>query len=231
MRIKILLSATTEELPINHQHIVNSFIHRVLGKNNEYHDAKNEYSISSLQGGKLIGGTKNISFLHGGYITISSLNEGFINNILLKLYMTSFYCDIKVIGVEFIDEDFYNGWNHFVTLSPFVIKKYESKKVYGFHTLEDEGFEEVVKNHLISKISKINPKLDLSDFEVSIPKHVNHKISRVIVKNVLNISNSLHISIKTNKKVAELIYNIGLGQSTGCGFGTIYKTENKSIYR
>jgi CRISPR/Cas system endoribonuclease Cas6 (RAMP superfamily) len=67
MRIKILLSATTEELPINHQHIVNSFIHRVLCKN-KYHDAKNEYSISSLQGGKLIGGTKNISFLHGGYL-------------------------------------------------------------------------------------------------------------------------------------------------------------------
>jgi CRISPR/Cas system endoribonuclease Cas6 (RAMP superfamily) len=60
MRIKIL-SATTEELPINHQHIVNSFIHRVLGKNNEYHDAKNEYSISSLQG-KLIGGTKILVF-------------------------------------------------------------------------------------------------------------------------------------------------------------------------
>jgi CRISPR/Cas system endoribonuclease Cas6 (RAMP superfamily) len=61
MRIKILLSATTEELPINHQHIVNSFIHRVLGKN-KYHDAKNEYSISSLQGGKLIGGTKILVF-------------------------------------------------------------------------------------------------------------------------------------------------------------------------
>jgi hypothetical protein len=34
-----------------------------------------------LQGGKLVGGTK-ILVLHGGYITISSLNEGFINNIL-----------------------------------------------------------------------------------------------------------------------------------------------------
>lgn len=231
MRIKILLSGTKEELPMNHQHIVNSFIHRVLGKNNGYHDTKNDYSISSLQGGKWISGTKNISFLNGGYITISSLNSEFINNILLKLYMTSFYLDIKVIGIEFIDEQFYNGWNHFVTLSPFIIKKYKTKKDYGFHTLEDEDFESVVKNHLISKIRKINPKLDLSDFEVMIPKHENHKLNKVIVKNVLNMANSLHISIYTNKKVAELIYNIGLGQSTGCGFGTIYKTENKTMYR
>jgi hypothetical protein len=44
---------------------------------------KNEYSISSLQGGKLIGVELKILVLHGGYITISSsLNEGFINNIL-----------------------------------------------------------------------------------------------------------------------------------------------------
>jgi CRISPR/Cas system endoribonuclease Cas6 (RAMP superfamily) len=54
MRIKIIIS-NNGSYQQNHQHIVNSFIHRVLGKNNdEYHDAKNEYSISSLQGGKLV---------------------------------------------------------------------------------------------------------------------------------------------------------------------------------
>jgi hypothetical protein len=47
-----------------------------------------------------------------------------------------------------------------------------NQKLYGFHTLEDEGFEEVVKTILFSKY--LNPKLDLSDFGFS-PKHVNHK--------------------------------------------------------
>jgi CRISPR-associated endoribonuclease Cas6 len=231
MRLKILLSATNKELPINHQHLVNSFIHRALGKNNEYHDAKSDYSISPLQGGTWIKGTKNISFKNGGYITISSLDEKFINNILLSLYSTYFYEDIKVNGIEFVDEQFYNGWNHFVTLSPFIIKKYSSKKDYTFHTIDDEGFEVTLKDYLINKITKINPKLDLSDFDVKIPYHVNHKKVKVVVKNVVNIGNSCHININTNKQVAELLYNIGIGQSTGCGFGTIYKSENKSIYR
>jgi CRISPR-associated endoribonuclease Cas6 len=231
MRLKILLSGTNDELRINHQDLVNSFIHRVLGSDNEFHDAKNDYSISSLQGGTWIKGTKNISFKNGGYITISSLDEKFINKILIRLYSTPFYGDIKVIGIEFVDEKFYNGWNHFVTLSPFIIKKYSSKKDYSFHTLKDIEFQITLKNYLINKISKINPSLDLSNFDVKIPKHVNHKTSKVMVKNVLNIANSCHINIYTNKKIAELLYNIGIGQSTGSGFGTIYKSENKSIYR
>lgn len=231
MRIKILLSETNNELPINHQNLVNSFIHRTLGKNNEYHDTKNNYSISQLQGGNWIKGTKKISFKNGGYITITSLDEKFINNILINLYSTPFYGDIKVIGIEFVNENFYNGWNHFVTLSPFIIKKYSSKKDYSFHTLNDVDFKITLKDYLVNKISKINPSLDLNYFDVEIGKHDNHKITKVMVKNVVNIGNSCHISINTNKKVAELLYNIGIGQSTGSGFGTIYKTENKSIYR
>jgi|TARA_R110000782_G_scaffold270273_2_gene370190 CRISPR-associated endoribonuclease Cas6 len=231
MRIKILLSPTDTELPINHQHLVNSFIHRALGKDNEYHDAKNNYSISPLQGGNWIKGTKNISFNKGGYVIISSLDDKFINNILMSLYSTNFYKEIKVIGIEFVDEKFYNGWNHFVTLSPFIIKKYLSKKEYSFHTIDEDGFDVTLKNYLINKLTKINPDLDLTDFDVKIPKHDNHKTSKVIVKNVVNIGNSCHININTNRKVAELLYNIGIGQSTGCGFGTIYKSENKTIYR
>ena len=52
-----------------------------------------------------------------------------------------------------------------------------------------------------------------------------------MVKNVINKANQCQISIYTNKKIAELLYNIGIGQSTGSGFGVIYKTENHKLYR
>lgn len=231
MRIKILLSKTDKELPINNQHIVNSFIHRALGKDNKYHDAKSDYSISSLQGGKLIKGTDRIKIEDRGYITITSLNQEFLNNILISLYTTDFHEDIKVSGIEFIEEYFYNGWNHFATLSPFIIKEYVDKKTYSFSTLNDNNFQDKVKQHLVNKVSKINPDLDLKDFEVVINKNPSHKVKGVLVKNVINKANQCQVSIKCSKKVAELIYNIGLGQSTGSGFGTIYKTENHKIYR
>jgi CRISPR-associated endoribonuclease Cas6 len=231
MRIKVLLSGTKQELPINNQDIVNSFIHRTLGKDNKYHNQKNNYSVSPMQGGKWVEGTSNISFTNGGYIIISSLDNEFINNILLCVYKNKFYEDIKVLGLEFIDEKFYNGWNHFATLSPFIIKEYKDKNTYSFITMNDADFELKVKNHLLLKLSKINPNLDFSEFEVKIERKQKDKVKKVLVKNVINIANQCQVSINCKKELAELIYNIGLGQSTGSGFGTVYKTENHSMYR
>lgn len=231
MRVKVNLSASENELLAHNQHIVNSFIHRVLGRDNKYHDAKNNYSVSSLQGGILIKDTDNISFRDGGYIIISSLDTEFINSILIGLYTKPFYNDIKVIGIEFIDEDFYDGWNHFVTLSPFIIKEYDNKHRYSFLTIDKSDFKTKVKEYLIKKIRNIDSKLDLSNFDIEIKENINHKVKKVMVKNVINRANQCHISILTNKKVANLLYNIGLGQSTGCGFGTIYKTENHKLYK
>jgi len=231
MRIKVQLSPTNKELPINNQYMVNSFIHRALGKDNKYHDTKSDYSISSLQGGKWVNGTDRITIKNGGYITITTLNKGFIDNILMGLYTTKFYEDIKVCGVEFIDEFFYNGWNHFATLSPFIIKEYVDKKQYKFVTMDDDNFQGKVKDYLIRKLSKIDPKLNLTDFEVKIKDNPSHKVKKVMVKNVPNLANQCQVSIHCNRKVGELIYNLGIGQSTGSGFGTVYKTENHKLYR
>lgn len=227
MRIKFLLSGTDKALPINNQHIVNSFIHRVIGPNNEHHDSQSIYSVSSLYGGKWIKGTKSISFVNGGYITISSLNKDFLDSIILKIYKTPFHLDIKVVGMEFIEETFYNGWNHFATLSPFLIKESDKR----FLTLKDDNFEYKVKQYLINKLRKMDSTLDLSDFDVKIPQNKGNKVKCVFVKSVPNFANQCHISIRCNKKVANLLYNTGIGKSTGSGFGTIYKTENKSVYR
>lgn len=232
MRIKVMLSSSNQELPINSQSIVNSFIHRVLGKDNIYHNRKNDYSVSSLQGGKWIKNTENISFMNGGYITITSNDNDFLNTILLNLYTTPFHNDIKVIGMEFVDEKMYNGWNHFATLSPFLIKERREDGKYTFLTLDMDNFEDKVKNYLINKLSKINPKLDLKNFDVKIDtNHKSNKIKKVLVKNVINKANQCQISINCRKEVAELIYTIGIGQSTGSGFGTVYKTENHKLYR
>ena len=231
MRIKVKLSPSNVALSMNNQDIVNSFIHRSLGKDNKYHDIKNDYSISSLQGGKWISGSDKLSIKDGAYITITSLDKEFLDNILLGLYTTNFHGDIKVCGIEFIDEFFYNGWNHFATLSPFIIKKYSDKKTYTFLTMNDDNFQEDVKNHLMNKLSKIVPDLNLDGFDVRINKNPSHKVKGVRIKNVMNRANQCQVSIHCSRKVAELIYNIGLGQSTGSGFGTVYKTENHKLYR
>ena len=232
MRVKIKLTKNTTPVPIISQHLLNGYVHKCLGANNIYHDGPSNYNISGLQGGKLDITNQTLSFENGGYFIVSSLDTIFSGKMILGvLNNTEFGYGMSFAGIDHINESFIDGWNHFATLSPFLIKIYSEKSVYKFATLKDDNFKTIVKNYLVTKLSTINPKLDLSDFDVNIPEHDDHKVKKIMVKNVINHANQCHISIHTNREVAELLYNIGLGQSTGSGFGTIYKTENKHMYK
>lgn len=226
MRIKINYSKNTSDVSIYNQSLLNSYIHKCIGINNKYHNTKSDYNISHLYGGKLNKVNNTLEFKNGGYFVVSSNDGELVNKVLVGILNNQeLFSGMKFSGVDYVEEQFYNGWNHFATLSPILIKQGG-----GFLKLTSDDFEIKVQSYLINKLSKINSKLDLSDFKVKIPKHHTHKVKKVLVKNVINLANQCQISIHTNKKVAKLLYNIGVGQSTGSGFGTVYKTENRKQY-
>lgn len=234
MRAKIKFTKNNVLVPFNNQSIINSYIHKCLGTNNKYHDTKSNYCISQLYGGKMNENKNGLEFKDGAYIVITSLDTEFINTLFSGIINEKFELGYGMyfLDIEYIEEKFYDGWNYFSTLSPFIIKKYtNNNKNAEFFTLYDDNFEKIVQQYLIKKISKINSKLDLSNFKVEIKKHPKHKVKKIMVKNVVNQANQCQVNIFCSKKVAELIYNYGLGQSTGSGFGTVYKTENHSIYK
>lgn len=86
-------------------------------------------------------------------------------------------------------------------------------------------------------VSEILDSIDEED--VNIMKQVlielligEGKKKKIIIKdNVWAIGSSVKIKIKGNKKLITKLYNYGLGQSTGSGFGTIYKVENFEKYK
>lgn len=232
MRIIIRFTENNVPVPINNQSDINYYVHKCLGENNKYHDVKNDYCVSSLYGGKLNEDKKTLSFKNGGYIVITSKNEEFIDSIINGVMCNEtlkWGMEFKVF--DFIKESFTDGWNHFATLSPFIIKKYSDKKNYTFITINDDDFESIVKSHTVNKLKKIYNNIDLKDFDIKIKKHPKHKVKKIMVKNVVNHANQCQIDIFCKASVAEKIYNLGLGQSTGSGFGTIYKTENHTKYK
>lgn len=234
MRIKIKLSGTKKPITINNQHIVNGFLHKLIGKNNKYHDGHSDYCLSSLRGGKLIGDGK-ISFIDGGYIIISTSDNELLSKIMIGLLEhKNFYSDINVCGFEYLPEEHYfNGWNHFRTLTP-ILLKHEN----AFYTINDDNFVEILTNKTKHKLSCYNPKLSLDDFKIKIKNHPAHKVDPVIIKkkidgknvHIRNDASQCHLSIYCSKNVAKALHDIGIGKSTGSGFGMIYKTENKDLY-
>jgi len=231
MRIIFEFTENTSLVPINNQSYMNYYIQKCLGDNNKYHDSKNDYSISSLYGGKLTDDELHLSFKNGGIIVVTSKNEEFLNTLICGVMSNKeLKWGMKFDKINFISEIFRNGWNHFATLSPFIIKKYIDKKNYTFSTLNDSDFVDTVKKHIIKKLSKIYNGINLTDFDVKIINHPSHKVKKIMVKNVKNEANQCQVSIFCSSDVAEKIYNLGIGQSTGSGFGTIYKTENRDKY-
>lgn len=230
MRIKVEFTKPIEPISVNNQNLVNSFVHRVLGKNNKYHDAKSNYCVSQLCGGKLTE-DKTLLFENNPYNIISSDDMEFMNKIIIGLMNNKNFCNgSQFLNMSFINENFYNGWNHFFTLSPVLLKETIDGKT-RYITINDEDFIDKLKNQLINKLKTIDSNLDLNDFEIEIAKE-GRKVRKILIKNVMNYASSFKISIKTNKIVAEKLYNLGLGQSTGSGFGCIYKTENyDKIYK
>jgi CRISPR-associated endoribonuclease Cas6 len=239
MRLKIKFTANTSPVP-NNLNVVNSYIHKCLGENNPYHDAKSDYNVSKLLGGIVIDGGRTINYSNGGYILVSSMNNDFLNKIITgTLSNQDFGYGMKFNGLDTMNETFYTGKNYFKTTDGgFMLKKPENyvydenDKHKGYYTLNDKDINTVLKNHIISKFSKINPKLRFDDLDVQIQENKGNKVAYRYSNNIRNSVNICQIQIITNKTVAELIYNYGLGQSCGSGFGTVYTTQlHKHLFK
>jgi CRISPR-associated endoribonuclease Cas6 len=230
MRIKIEFTQPTREVPVDTQKYVNGYIHKCLGENNEYHDSRSDYSVSNLKGGKLDVKTKTLSFPNRPYIVVSSEDEDFLGRIISGCFNNDGFAFGMVFhDVHTVNENLIDGWNHFFTLDPILLREKRDNGKNWFVTVEDSDFGDKLRTHIIDKFSKVDPTLDLSDLELK----VGHgKKKRITVKdNVWCMGSAVKVMVKTNKRVASKLYNYGLGQSTGSGFGTIYKTENFDTYK
>lgn len=232
MRIKIQLKNLGDGisvLPINNQHLLTGYFHnKILGKNNEYHDAEfNNYSLSMLRGGKMNKDKETVSFKNGAHFFVSSNDIEFINKISEGVFSNpNFGHGLKFKNIDIIEEDFYDGYNHFKTLSPILFKKENT-----FINVDDDDYESKLQEYIKIKLSKIDSSLKLSDLRITITKHKNNKIKLIDYKGIKNKASLFQFTLFTNKRVAKTLYNYGVGKSTGCGFGTIYKTENHEYYK
>jgi CRISPR/Cas system endoribonuclease Cas6 (RAMP superfamily) len=66
--------------------------------------------------------------------------------------------------------------------------------------------------------------LDLSKFDLVVLDKPINKVRVIKVREVYNYASVCNVDITCSKEISEILFNVGLGNSTGSGFGTIYKT-------
>lgn len=230
---KIIFTKPKNSIPVSNQKEVNSYIHRCIGENNSFHDGFSDYCISSLQGGKLNIKTNMLEFEERPYIlfTISqeSKNYDIYNKLLRGVYnKKNKLFDMCYHVVTMYDYKLAPEYDKIFMASPILLKKYdkENKKTIKI-TCKDDGFIELLKANCILKLKHAGIEDETFDIVLRNPEKAKKKI--IMVGDVFNPCTMASFFIYGKKETREALYLMGLGNSTGSGFGMLKILENDDL--
>lgn len=222
-RLRINLTQPTADVSVNNQHNLNGFIHESFGKNNPYHNTFSDYSISSLQGGKLNSDMKTLNFTNEKPHFFISGNNDFLMyavNAFITSKASMFGMKFDSVGA-FDDFKLNKYFDDIITISPIIVKNNENRKI----TVTDEKFLDYLTLNCQQKLSHAGIKDPTFKLEIINPHKAKSKC--VWVGNIFNPCSNVRLRVYGKKKTRETLYNMGLGGSTGSGFGSvkIYSTN------
>ena len=217
MRLHFKIQTTKKVIPFDHQHLLTGTIHKWLGYNNE-HGEISLYSFSQLEGGKVT--TTGFLFERGASFFFSSHNPDLIKKIIKGMQADPTMFNGLVVSEVIIQEDpDFSNRELFFVASPILIKRRNGEKIDHI-IYKDKRANECLKETLLSKMEKAG----LSDetlqirFEVDYPKAGTKKIT---YNSVQNRASWCPVVINGKIETKLFTWNVGLGNSTGIGFGAI----------
>ncbi|MCF8358641.1 MAG: CRISPR-associated endoribonuclease Cas6 [Prolixibacteraceae bacterium] len=217
MRIHLKIKTTRKIIPFNHQPLLTGAIHKWLGWN-DVHGEVSLYSFSQLEEGKAI--PTGLQFERGTSFFISSHNSDLIKQIIegIQSDPTMFH-GLTVIEVIIQEDPDLTDRELFFVASPIFIKRRNGEKIDHI-IYNDQRANVCLKETLLSKMEKVEMKDESFRirFENSYPK----ACTKMITYNGINNRASWCPVIIEGKPETKLFaWNVGLGNSTGIGFGAI----------
>lgn len=203
-------------LPFNTQKELNSFLHKTIGVNNKWHDAFSNYSISGIQGGKMLDPGSIIFKDTMPYIQFTTLDTELMEVLLTNLSKKehTFY-NLEYDRVEFQSRNIEKYYDNVQTISPLLLVDKTGRKI----TFKDEHFIETLKKNCIDKLAHFGINDDTFDIVLRNPEKSKTKL--VFVGNISNLCTYSSFKVYGKKETRETIYALGLGKSTGSGFGAV----------
>lgn len=218
MIIRVYFEKTNKTIDFNNQHQMNGFIYKMLGdKASKYHESFSNYSISSIQGGK--GVKEGIIFENEPYVQIATDNNevcmDFVNAIIetIDTKRANFF---GLFPTRFETFDFPCGNNFDIvkTISPILLKK-DGKKL----NIKNENWLEVLNENCKKKLQ--HEGIEDPTFKIVIGKRESVRSKMIWVDNVFNPCTEGFFTVYGKKETRKKLYSMGIGNSTGTGFGAI----------
>lgn len=217
MRIHLIIRSSDSIIPFNHQHLLTGTIHKWLGWNNE-HGSLSLYSFSQLSG--CILSNDGFRIKSSTSIFFSSYDPILIKKMISGIQKDASMFNNLIVSDIIIEEDKdMSSRDLFFVASPIFIKrKIENREEHIL--FNDPRANTFLKETLMSKMEKvglIDESLNIY-FDQNYPRASTKKIS---YKNIENRCSWCPILIEGSPETKQFAWNVGLGNSTGIGFGAI----------
>lgn len=217
MRIFISLQTNNQLVPFNYQQFLTGAIHKWLGEN-IYHNQTSLYSFSLLIGGQKKGNKlqfpQSTGFFFSAYDTkmIKDLIRGIQANPEINFGLT-----VKEIQVR--ETPIFGNRQVFLVQSPVLVKRQvDNKEVHYIYNQPETDL--LITETLSTKLDKAG--LAKEGIKVQFDKNYAWAKTKVIYyNNIGNRANICPVIIEGTPEQIEFAWNVGIGNSTGIGFGSL----------
>ncbi len=218
MRLHLKTTKALELVPFNYQNILTGVLHKWIGKNIEHNDRLSLYSFSWLNGGKYM--KQGLSFGQGAYFFISVHDQLLLKRIVKGVRECPDIAFGLIVNELIIQEDpRFDREHKFIAASPIFIKRRIDghEKHYEY---KDEGSSVLLTETLKNKLRKAN--MDDTGISVQFDMNYNNPKTKVVYYNKIgNKANICPVVIKGSPEQIAFAWNVGVGNSTGIGFGSL----------
>lgn len=212
MRLIISTTKNTHTVQYNYHHKLNGTIHKWLGENN-YHDDMSMYCYSFLKNYKIENG---FEFKNGATFFINSYHDDFLKKIVTGIQKDpTMFCGMKVKDIQIQEEPNFKNLEKFNVGSPVFIRK--NNKFYYYN---DEISSEILTAKLQNKLKKVG--LEHKNIKVYFDNTFKKPSTKTLIYNgIKNIGSVCPIIIEGTEEQIKFAWNVGVGNNTGIGFGSL----------
>ena len=217
MRLYIKLTKNKEIIPFNYQPYLTGAIHKWIGEKNLVHDGLSLYSFSWLQN---VDTNKNgIIIKKGSYFFISAYDEVLLKSIIQGIIRDpQVYFGMSVYDIQITEEPKFSEKEKFLVASPVFIKRRFDNKIKHI-IYDDPDSSKYMMETLQKKLAKAG--LEKEGVKVEFDTLSFPRVKLIRYKEVDNRVNICPIIIEGSPEQIAFAWNVGIGNSTGIGFGAL----------
>jgi CRISPR-associated endoribonuclease Cas6 len=217
MRIHLKIQAPNKIIPFDHQPLLTGTVHKWLGWNDE-HGKVSLYSFSQLEGGKAT--PDGLRFERGTSFLFSSHNSDLIKKMVSGIQADpSLFYGLTVSEIIIQEDPDLTDRSLFFTASPVFIKRRVGDRINHIQ-FDNPLASSYLKETLQTKMNEAGIEDESFEirFETTYPRAGTKKIT---YNGIQNRANWCPVIVEGKPETKLFAWNVGLGNSTGIGFGAI----------